>query len=242
VAVSVYEFVRVSSWVSIVTMNVQSEWMTQFNGTVRLFPLPNLVLFPHVVQGLHIFEPRYRQMMADTLESDLLIALVMLQPDWEATYDGKPAIESVACLGRVGNHEQLFDGRYNLRLIGVSRVRILSEVASEKLYRIANAELMPDLCELTLPQRSAARNQLRETISTRFDDNPSGRDQLLELVESDLPLGQLVDLLSHALPFPVEFKQSQLAEQRVEQRLENLVERIRVRPKPRRFPPEFSKN
>ena len=51
-----------------------------FSGTVRLFPLPNLVMFPHVVQPLHIFEPRYREMLEDALEHDRLLAMALLQP------------------------------------------------------------------------------------------------------------------------------------------------------------------
>src|SRR3954464_5450973 len=95
-----------------------------FSGTARLFPLPNLVLFPHVVQGLHVFEPRYRQMTADALAGDGLIALVQLK-DGEDETAGRPAIESVACLGRIVWHEELPDGRYNLRLQGLRRARVL---------------------------------------------------------------------------------------------------------------------
>ncbi|WP_390891137.1 LON peptidase substrate-binding domain-containing protein [Gemmata palustris] len=50
-------------------------------------PLPNLVLFPHVVQGLHIFEPRYRQMAADALAGDGLIAMALLRPDQDEPAD-----------------------------------------------------------------------------------------------------------------------------------------------------------
>src|SRR5438874_12961797 len=102
-----------------------------FDGVARLFPLPNLVFFPHVVQGLHVFEPRYRQLTADALAGDQLFALVMLKPGWEDG-DPQPAVEEVACLGRIGGHEKLADGRYNLRLRGLSRARILEEVPSKK--------------------------------------------------------------------------------------------------------------
>jgi uncharacterized protein len=54
--------------------------LVNFSGIARLFPLPNLVLFPQVVQGLHIFEPRYRQLMADVLVADQLMALILLKP------------------------------------------------------------------------------------------------------------------------------------------------------------------
>src|SRR5262249_58348054 len=90
--------------------------LSNFHGKARLFPLPNLVLFPHVMQPLHIFEPRYRQMTADTLASDRLIALALLRPGWEADYEGKPDLYPVACLGKVVADQKLEDGRYNILL------------------------------------------------------------------------------------------------------------------------------
>src|SRR5262245_64124765 len=118
--------------------------LTGFDGTVRLFPLPNVVLFPHVVQPLHIFEPRYRQMTADALDSNRLIALVLLQPGHEQEYEGRPPVHAIACVGKVLGEQKLDDGRYNLLLRGVSRVRIVEEMPSEKLYRVARVELVND--------------------------------------------------------------------------------------------------
>ena len=93
----------------------------EFTGTARLFPLPNIVMFPTVVQGLHVFEPRYRQLVKDALAGDRFVAIALLKPGWEDDYENAPAIEPVACLGRVTWHEKLADGRYNLRLRGAAR-------------------------------------------------------------------------------------------------------------------------
>src|SRR5262245_53587958 len=57
--------------------------LEHFSGRIPLFPLPNLVLFPHILQPLHIFEPRYRKMVADALTSERLLALALLKPGWE---------------------------------------------------------------------------------------------------------------------------------------------------------------
>ena len=116
----------------------------QFSGTVRLFPLPNLVLFPHVLQPLHIFEPRYRQMTADALADDRLVALALLRPGWQNDYEGRPPLYPVACLGKIVADQALDDGRYNLLLRGLSRVRIDHEVPTGKLYRSAGVELLAD--------------------------------------------------------------------------------------------------
>jgi ATP-dependent Lon protease len=72
-----------------------------FDGVVRLFPLPNLVLFPHVIQALHVFEPRYCEMLSESLESDHLITMALLVPGWETNLKGKPAIGDVVCIGRI---------------------------------------------------------------------------------------------------------------------------------------------
>jgi Lon protease-like protein len=92
-----------------------------------LFPLPNVVLFPNVFLPLHIFEPRYREMVADALDGDRLIGMVLLKPGWEHDYEGRPAVYPIGCHGLVTHAERLDDGRYNVVLRGVERFRIVQE-------------------------------------------------------------------------------------------------------------------
>ena len=99
-----------------------------FAGKVRVFPLPNLVLFPHVMQPLHIFEPRYRELLEDALAGDRLIAMALLAPGWQKTYDGRPPLYPMACLGRITTHHQLESGAYNVLLLGLRRVRLVEEL------------------------------------------------------------------------------------------------------------------
>src|SRR5689334_12879799 len=143
-------------------MNDDQWALTNFQSRARLFPLPNLVLFPHVVQPLHIFEPRYRQMTADALTGDRLIALVLLKPGWEEDYDGRPPVHPVACLGRVVADQLLPDGRYNLLVRGLSRVRLLGEASDDKPYRIARAELINDEPPAELTEAKRLRQALAE--------------------------------------------------------------------------------
>src|SRR5436190_11964798 len=133
--------------------------LADVSGTARLFPLPNLVLFPHVVQPLHIFEPRYRQMTADALAGDRLIALVLLKPGWEEDYETRPAVHPVACLGRVVADQLLDDGRYNLLVRGLSRVRLLGEAPNGKLYRTAQAELLHNEPPAVLAEAKRLRHE-----------------------------------------------------------------------------------
>ena len=84
-----------------------------------LFPLPSTVLFPNVFLPLHIFEPRYRQMVAESLSGDRIIGMVMLKPGYEADYEGRPPIYTTGCSGLITHVERLDDGRYNLVLRGL---------------------------------------------------------------------------------------------------------------------------
>ncbi|MBA4066170.1 MAG: peptidase S16 [Isosphaera sp.] len=215
-----------------------------FPPTARLFPLPNLVFFPGVVQGLHIFEPRYRQMMADALAGDGRIALVLLSPGWtEETYEGRPAIESVACLGRVGWHERLPDGRYNLRLHGQARVRILEEVPTDRLYRTARVERVPETAPADPDELRARRAALADAVLPRFGPGHPAREQLRGLFDGELSLGQVCDVLAYALPVPVGVKQALLAEPDAVRRAAALAGAAGAPdPADRRFPPDFSPN
>jgi Lon protease-like protein len=215
-----------------------------FPPTARLFPLPNLVFFPGVVQGLHVFEPRYRQMMADALAGDGRIALVLLTPGWtEHTYEGRPAIEAVACLGRVGWHERLPDGRYNLRLHGQARVRLVEEVPTDRLYRTARVERVPETGPADAGELRDRRRALADAVLPRFGHDPAAHAQLRELFDGELPLGQVCDVLAYALPVPFGLKQALLAEPDAARRAAALADAV-VAPDPsgRRFPPGFSPN
>lgn len=217
--------------------------LANFDGRVRLFPLPNLVLFPHVVQGLHIFEPRYRQLMADSLLTDDTFALALLQPGWEEEYDGRPPIEPVACLGRIGWHEKLTDGRYNLRLRGLSRVRLVEELPTDRQYRVARAELIPDVSPADLGRLKRLRKSLADAVIPHFADSASRR-QVEDLFDGELPLGHVCDILAYGMPLPLEFKQGLLMEPHVDLRAERMTDALKVSAarSARRFPPDFSVN
>jgi Lon protease-like protein len=104
-----------------------------------LFPLPNVVLFPNVFLPLHIFEPRYREMVADAIEDDHMLGMVLLRPGWDRNYEVRPPIYPIGCSGVITHHEKLADGRYNIILRGVERFRIIEEDHSRS-YRRAIAE------------------------------------------------------------------------------------------------------
>src|SRR5207244_3224125 len=108
-----------------------------------LFPLPNVVFFPKTRLPLHIFEPRYRQMMHDALSSDRRIAIALLRPGWEHDYYGNPAVHEICCAGTIETFEELEDGKFNLVLGGEQKIRIV-KVFGETPYRTIGGTSIPE--------------------------------------------------------------------------------------------------
>src|SRR6516165_3803446 len=111
--------------------------------TIPIFPLPSVVLFPNVFLPLHIFEPRYRQMVDEALHGDRIIGMVLLRPGWERDYDGRPPVYPVGCAGVITHAERLADGRFDIVLRGMEKFRITGEETG-RLYRVAEVTAMPE--------------------------------------------------------------------------------------------------
>ena len=109
---------------------------------VPVFPLPDVVLFPHIEIPLYVFELRYRTMVREALSGERLLALAVLAPGWERDYHGSPEFHPLACLARFEEVEWLPNDCYNLRIRGLARVR-LGRVTREFPYRAARAEIRP---------------------------------------------------------------------------------------------------
>jgi Lon protease-like protein len=127
--------------------------------SVALFPLPDIVFFPETVLPLHLFEPRYRQMITDCLAGDRRLAVGMLRPGWERDYHGRPPVHAVAGAGEIIHAERLADGRYNVLLDGQMRIRIEAELPGERPYRVVRAsplaEVLGEVGRASLAERLA---------------------------------------------------------------------------------------
>ncbi|HEY7728604.1 MAG TPA: LON peptidase substrate-binding domain-containing protein [Candidatus Eisenbacteria bacterium] len=137
-----------------------------------VFPLPNVVFFPKTLLPLHIFEPRYRQMIADALRGDQSLCVALLKPGWEADYEGSPEVYPVACLGRIVQHEALPDGRYDIVVHGESRVMI---EGYERLtpYRVARLRpLDQDAAWIQGPDATAETMELLRLFRQMFENQP----------------------------------------------------------------------
>ena len=150
------------------------EQLAAFTGWAPLFPLPNVVHFPHLLLPLHIFEPRYRQMVGDSLTGSRLIAMALLKPGWVTT-EGSPPIHDTVCLGRITAEQTAPDGRYYLVVQGLSRARIVREEASDRPYRVAELTLHPD--PETPASEAAAAAQRRRLIGAFRKLFPAARSR-----------------------------------------------------------------
>ena len=96
--------------------------MKIFDGRpLPIFPLPSVVLFPRIVQPLHIFEPRYIKMLVETLDNPGHIALALLKPGYENNYFGSPEVHPVVSVGKIITYQARDDGTYDIVLIGDRR-------------------------------------------------------------------------------------------------------------------------
>lgn len=219
-----------------------------FTGKARLFPLPNLVLFPYVLQPLHVFEARYREMVEEALAGDRLIAMALLAPGWEADYEGRPPLYPMACLGRIVTHHRLEDGRFNLLLAGLQRIRLVRELAPKKAFREAEAVVCPD--EYSTPGalgRNILRRRLLEAFRRLANCLDDSHNQLEPLLAGDVSMGMLTDLVAYTLELGLATKQRLLDEVDVDRRAELLLRTLANRskhaaPAAKSYPPGFSAN
>ena len=182
-----------------------------FNRPVALFPLPNCVLLPHATIPLHIFEPRYKKMTSDALDSHGLIAMAFFEGDqWRENYDGSPPIRPSVCVGYIIHHQPLEDGRYNFLLQGVCRARIKEEIPSQP-YRKALLEPteFPQPKEADLREcRCRIEALLNDPILAELEAVATAKKWL----ENKVPTSALVDLSFMVLSESIEERYSILAE------------------------------
>ncbi|MFT4542151.1 MAG: Lon protease-like protein [Planctomycetota bacterium] len=162
------------------------------SSVVPLFPLPGIVLFPRQLMPLNIFEPRYRQMIEDSLDGPGRIVIASIPRHHELNDRGDPDVLPIAGLGEITQHRKLKDGRYLIWLFGLTRVR-LCEVESERLYRKVKFEALPDEAmrgEYGERLMAAVVRAIRERADAEFKF-PKG-----------VTLGTLVDVLVQQLEVP----------------------------------------
>ncbi len=190
-----------------------------------LFPLPTVVLFPGVFLPLHIFEPRYREMVEDALATDRLIGMVLLRDGWDSDYDGCPPVYPIGCSALITHCEKLPDGRYNIVLRGLDRFRIVEEDQT-RAYRRARTAAVADR-ELTADDRADLRHQ-RGRIETLIapSEQSGGVDPRAAAAMND---EDLVNALAQYLELEAIEKQALLEQPDVPARARALVELLEMK-------------
>ena len=107
--------------------------MNNFPKIIPVFPLSNFIIFPNTTVPLNIFEPRYLDMVNDSMKSNKLIG--MIQPKNSKDKNGIPKLHDVGCLGKIMSFRETEDGRYLIELKGKIRFHIINEINSDKKYR-----------------------------------------------------------------------------------------------------------
>jgi len=211
------------------TMSEQTSIHVNFGKPMPLFPLDSATLLPQQVLPLHIFEPRYRQMVDHALDSSGQIAMAVFEGEgWTQQYHGRPALKPAVCIGQIVQHEKLDDGRYNLLLQGVCRAKIVEELEpdGERLYRLAVLEPvgLEDADEGAL---DAFRRRLEHGLTDGELREFSAAPTVLEYVQNeDVPTEALMELVSFALIQRPELRYGLLAEGDAERRVRMIEDEL----------------
>jgi len=192
--------------------------------TIPIFPLPGVVLFPNVFLPLHIFEPRYRAMVAAALRGDRIIGMTLLRPGYEADYDGRPPVYATGCAGLITHSEPLPDGRYNIVLRGLEKFRVVGEDSSLP-YRLAHVEALPESLAGVDRDEIRARRRRLEAVLAATVERSSGEPRFPPAVPDD----DLVNALAQYLPLDPLERQALLECDGIAARCRALIELLEMR-------------
>ena len=193
--------------------------------TIPIFPLEDAMLFPNVSRPFHIFEPRYRAMVADALKGDRVIGMVTLRPGYEANYEGRPPIYPIGCAGVITDVEELPDGQFNIMLRGLVKFRVTGEDQSRS-YRLARVDAMPEVPDAA--ERAALQKQRQRLVVLVTEPGANPR------VPPEIPDEEVVNALAQYLPLDPLERQTLLELKGVLSRSQALIDLLEVKAVPPR--------
>ena len=199
--------------------------ISELPNILPVFPLSNFIFFPNTSAPLNIFEPRYIQMISDSIKSNRLIG--MAQPKGISN-SKKPELFKVGCLGKIMSFNETEDGRYVIVLNGVSRFNIIEEIDRSKPYR-----------EFKIECHSFRNDINKEEIDTNISDFSHLFNNLKKIFEKQgyiinwdelgkQGLDQTINTLSMASPFTKEEKQMLLEAKDLKSRKKKFEEIINL--------------
>lgn len=187
---------------------------------IPLFPLPGVVLLPGTLLPLHIFEPRYRAMVADALAGERTIGMAMLRPGRESAPD-VPGVHAIGGAGVIIESEELADGRYNILLEGRFRYRILREDAAATPYRTASVDELA-----SIPFRSPGEEARVSESARDLYERVRGQLDLPPVPEGPLPSERLASEIALRLRYTPEELQALLETDSISARFGSLIGRL----------------
>ena len=200
--------------------------MKNFPQTIPVFPLSNFIIFPNTTVPLNIFEPRYLDMINDSMKSDKLIG--MIQPKYSKNLNNVPELYDVGCLGKITSFRETEDGRYLIELKGQIRFKNIKEIKSDKKYRILEVDynnysydLEDDKEKLNFSDLELIFKDLKSLFEKRgFVINWKALEKQ--------SLSETINALSMASPFSLEEKQILLEAQNLDIRKDKIAEILKT--------------
>ena len=195
--------------------------MKNLPKTIPVFPLSNFIIFPHTTVPLNIFEPRYIEMINDSIKTNKMIGLIQPKNNDDSSI---PSLHKIGCLGKITNFKDTSDGRYMIDLNGITRFEITNEIKSTKPYRICEASY--DNFELDLtPEKKKLKFSDLESIFKDLKLLFEKKGYIINwksLEKQDL--NETINALAMASPFSLEEKQILLESKNLEVRKDKISE------------------
>ena len=189
---------------------------------VPLFPLPNVVLFPKTPVPLYIFEDRYRTMIRETVAGTGELVIALLRLGSEQSYSSISAVHDIACLGKIETYEELEDGKYNIVVVGLHRVRILREVQHSP-YRLVEVERIEEKPYTEHSDEVLDRQNHLGGLFARFTELATGVKQHASELMPQMDFESLVNMVAMTLNLDIEQKQALLELNEAVQRCDILI-------------------
>ena len=191
----------------------------------RLFPLPDIVLFPGMRLPLHVFEPRYKTLVSDALAADRMIAVVRLKPGYEEDYYGCPPVYAVCGIGRIVEHRRLHDGRFNILVEGSYRARLLGELQTLP-YRLNRVQVLGDRQSGHAAAVAALKQELASLVRRLLPHLSPPVDALERALSETSTAGECADALAAMLVSDPDARQELLEQLDPLERMARLISRM----------------
>ena len=193
---------------------------------IPLFPLSNFIIFPKTTVPLNIFEPRYLDMVNDSMKSDKLIG--MIQPKYSKDENNIPKLYNVGCLGKITSFRETEDSRYLIELKRKIRFQIISEINTDKKYRSVEVnydEYSNDLSEEKEKLKFSDLELIFKDLKSLFEKR--GFIINWKALEKQ-SLNETINALAMASPFSLEEKQILLEAKNLDIRKNKIAEILKT--------------